>query len=77
MIDGNIRCTQCGVVLVDKRRKRIRSCAHNPLVIEDMGGLSRMAHIGLGTTKSGKYRDAGDTCFNDCFEKAFTEWRVD
>ncbi len=76
MPDNAIRCDRCGVVLVDPRRKKIRSCSHYPLTVEmlDINSVSA-SHIGLGTTKSGKYMVAAtvDFDFNSCFNKAM-EW---
>lgn len=76
MPDNSIRCEKCGVVLVDPRKKKIRSCSHYPLTIEklSMGGLDA-SHIGLGTTKSGNYKDASVVGFdfNSCFNKIM-EW---
>lgn len=73
MPDNAIRCDKCGVVLVDPRRKKIRSCSHYPLTIEKLSmGDVDSSHIGLGTTKSGNYMDAAvvDIDFNACFNKA-------
>lgn len=72
MPDNVIRCDKCGVVLVDPRRKKIRSCSHYPLTIEM---IDRDSHIGLGTTKSGNYKDTAvfGFDFNSCFNKAM-EW---
>jgi len=76
MPDNAIRCDKCGVVLVDPRRKKIRSCSHYPLTIEKLNvGGEDASHIGLGTTKSQKYRDVAvvDFDFNHCFNVAM-EW---
>lgn len=77
MSDNAIRCDKCGVILVDKRKKKIRSCSHYPLTIEilEAPGLTKASHIGLGTTRSKRYMDAAviDFDFNSCFNKAM-EW---
>jgi len=77
MSDKAIRCDKCGVVLVDPRKKKIRSCSHYPVTIEmlEAPGLTSSSHIGLGTTRSGKYMDVAVVGFdfNSCFNKAM-EW---
>jgi len=74
MPDDIIRCTKCGVILVDKRRKRIRSCAHYPLTIERFDGKEQASIICLGTERSGFSQIATVEChdFNKCFEDAMS-----
>ena len=70
MSDKSIRCGKCGVILIDPRKKKIRSCSHYPLTIEKIDGNSGLM---LGTLKSGDVRNVVcrnlDTCFQNIIDK--------
>lgn len=62
--DNLIRCGTCGVILIDPRKRKIRSCPHEPLAIEEINGKPI---ITLGVAKRDNAMKTSDETFNQCF----------
>lgn len=65
MNDNLIKCEKCGVILVDPRRQKIRSCAHYPVTIEKIN--SKFAIL-IGIKTGSMKKVITDKGFNFCFE---------
>lgn len=59
---AEVKCETCGVILVDPRRKRLRSCAHYPLIVEQIDGQSV---ITIGTGRNGRPQTTRTQCSID------------
>jgi hypothetical protein len=58
------KCDKCGVILIDKRKRKLRSCAHYPIIIEQD---NRKCIISFGSNKNRiniKTSNNFNTCFN-------------
>jgi len=72
MPDNAVRCNKCGVVLIDPRKRKIRSCSHYPVTMErdELGTYV----IKIGTKNSeNAYTSISVDGFNDCFRAAL-DW---
>jgi len=49
---AEVKCETCGVILIDSRRKRLRSCAHYPLIVEQ---IDDQGVITIGTGRNGRF----------------------
>jgi len=76
MLNNVIRCNKCGVILLDRRKKKIRSCAHYPLIIEKFDGNEPTVSICLGSERNGHSQiiTVEEHDFNKCFELAL-KWQ--
>ena len=63
--DNLIRCDICGVILIDPRRKKLRSCPHKPLTIEEIDGKRILT---LGVAKRDDAIVVSEMTFDECFD---------
>jgi len=65
----DIKCDECGVILVDSRKLKIRSCSHHPLIIEKYNGE---CYISIGPNRDKLHEFSGKT-FSACFNQFFID----
>ncbi len=69
MPDNAVRCNRCGVILVDPRKRKVRSCSHYPVTMERDELGTYIIKIGTKKSKNG-HSCISVTSFNDCFRMA-------
>lgn len=66
MPDNAVRCNKCGVILVDPRKRKVRSCSHYPVTMERDELGTYLIKIGTKNSENAHVSISVDS-FNDCF----------